>query len=975
MHAKLRTVKHSPERWRLLLDEFERLIDMPDAAREARFASMHESDPGLESQLRDLLQCHLAMEDAYLDKLPPIDVEVAANIFTHSAGDRVGPYQLLRELGRGGMGEVWLARRDDGTFDRQVALKLPHAHLLSQHLRQRFRRERNILATLNHPNIAALYDAGVSESGMPFLAMEWIDGIAVTDYCRTRSMPLGKRLELFRQVLDAVHYAHARFVAHRDIKPSNILVASGGVIKLLDFGIAKLLRDDTNGGDPALTQLAGLAATPAYAAPEQLAGQPVTTAVDVYALGVVMFELLTGGRPNAGRSGGEAGGDPPLASSRATETFASNLGGSNARALRKALRGDLDAVIATAIDPDPAHRYRSAAEFAEDLRRSQSNEPISVRRIGIAARIVKLGRRHRLAFALASSLVIAVIAGGVGIARQALLARQAATRAALEAKRAELEATRERTTKEFLISVFEASDPRVAADRPRGTITAKELLDANADRIPREFKNDPETQIELLNTAATIYYEFREWPRYRALHRQAQDLARAHYGELHPVVINSLLDEIEDANEDVQYADARVGLERVEALIARAGLEKSKEQARWLLEKGRVLESESAGREARIAALRAAVDLFRITAPSSREYAHALGELGLAYADADQFELSAQMHVKAIWHDEHVLPSTDSDLGQEYSNLGLAYWYLGRYDDAEHALSRASDIVLRTVGPGDSRYWESTVPYARVVHQRGDWQRAHEIFERILSGVPRNPSQARNARETTAAAYVREVYATCLAIEGRAADAVPLLEDVVRTYLRSTSVEYDLRRARLALGDAYEATGRRTDARIAIKAARDEYMARDSPEGIATLRARERWARYLFHAGEAAEARKEFLAVIELDHSRNLAPTALAYGGLAEVARERKDPADALKWSQLAIAGMDAVTGMRDARTRPYLGLIRAKALLLSGDAAGASRLATDAAAAFRSFDDPSSPDISAADAVVRTSAGLKGLQ
>ena len=273
--------------------------------------------------------------------------------------------------------------------------------------------QKDILAALSHPHIAQLYDAGISESGHPYLAMECIDGIPITQYGREAGLPLEAKLGLFRQVLDAVQYAHAHFIAHRDLKPSNILVTRDGQAKLLDFGVAKLLSGDEGGLATELTQLGGRAATPDYAAPEQLAGEAVTTAVDVFALGVVLFELVTGTRPFEGarRSRVDVA---PLPSQRVSG------------ALRRRLRGDFDAVIAKALESDPAQRYRSVAAFADDLQRFVQNESVSARRVGRITTFIRFARRHRAATALTSGLVVALIAGTVGISWEAVQARHAA---------------------------------------------------------------------------------------------------------------------------------------------------------------------------------------------------------------------------------------------------------------------------------------------------------------------------------------------------------------------------------------------------------------------------------------------------------------------------------------------------------------------------------------------------------------------
>ncbi len=274
-----------------LLDE---ALDIPEADRPRWLAALGREHEAVRPWLVKVIAHTTAAQTGPFMKGPILEDPVPGEFYR---GQRVGPYVLQVQLGTGGMGEVWLASRSDGTLNRQVALKLPHLHLMVGVLRRRFERERDILAGLSHPHIAQLYDAGVADSQHPYLAMEWIDGIAINEHCRATRLPLERRLDLFLQILDAVGYAHGRLIAHRDLKPSNILVTRDERIKLLDFGIAKLLTDEAGSGATQLTRVGSCMATPAYAAPEQLAGQPITASVDLYALGVILHELLTGHRP------------------------------------------------------------------------------------------------------------------------------------------------------------------------------------------------------------------------------------------------------------------------------------------------------------------------------------------------------------------------------------------------------------------------------------------------------------------------------------------------------------------------------------------------------------------------------------------------------------------------------------------------------------------------------------------------------
>src|SRR5438270_3506620 len=335
-------------------------------------------------------------------------------------GEIVGPYRVIRLLGEGGMAEVWLAERADGAFKRDVALKLPVLLRLREDLASRFARERDILAALEHPNIARLYDAGVSSNGLPYLAMEYVAGEPLTDWCDAHQLAIRDRVRLFLQVLDAVQYAHGQRVIHRDIKPSNILVTDSGQVRLLDFGVATLLAREEEQSD--LTQRYGRVLTPDYASPELVRGEQLGAAGDVYALGVVLYELLSGNRPyhlQAGASVAQL--EHAIAAvevNRPSTRVAAGAGGKRGtteRKLARRLRGDLDAIVLKALAKAPASRYDSAAAFADDLQRSLSVEPVEARPDRVSYRFAKFSLRHRSGFA-ATAAAIALLVGALGYA-------------------------------------------------------------------------------------------------------------------------------------------------------------------------------------------------------------------------------------------------------------------------------------------------------------------------------------------------------------------------------------------------------------------------------------------------------------------------------------------------------------------------------------------------------------------------------
>ena len=349
----------------------------------------------------------------------------------------VGPWQILREIGRGGMGVVYLAERTGDQFRQLAALKLVRPAGGSEELLARFRRERQILASLNHPSIARLLDGGRAEDGSPYLAMEYVEGRPLTAYCRERALPLDERLRLMVKICDAVQHAHARLVVHRDLKPSNILITEAGEPRLLDFGIAKLLAETE--ADAPLTRGASSLMTPEYAAPEQLRGDTISTATDVYALGVILYELLTGRHcfPNGKRSatGDAADHGEPTRPSLAVKD----------KALRRRLAGDLDTIVMMALREDPARRYASVEALARDIERHLAGLPVSARPDTVGYRARKFVRRHRGGVAVSASAVLVLIAFAVTMAEQA-------RRTARQRDRAE-------RVSHFLVDLFAVSSP------------------------------------------------------------------------------------------------------------------------------------------------------------------------------------------------------------------------------------------------------------------------------------------------------------------------------------------------------------------------------------------------------------------------------------------------------------------------------------------------------------------------------------
>jgi WD40 repeat protein/serine/threonine protein kinase/TPR repeat protein len=399
-----------------LLDE---ALELASESRGAWLAALERRDPDLAAELRALLEPAESRVDSIITGASDLADQLAAlpEVDKSLVGRHFGPYRVCSLLGHGGMGSVWLAERADGLFARRVALKLVHPALMSMGLAERLSRERAILASLDHPLIARLFDAGISEDGQPYLALEYVAGLPLGTYCDGHRLPVRARLELFQQVLGAVRYAHAHLVIHRDLKPSNILVTETGRLYLLDFGIAKLLSEST-AKETELTLLSGRVLSLEYASPEQIAGAPLTTAADIYALGVMLYELLTGERPyrlprcsRAALEEAILSSEPALPSRAVTQESAAKARGTTVGRLARVLQGDLDTIVMQALRKSPVERYATVDAFMEDVARWLRGEAILARRDNPVYRAVKFMRRHWVAAAVTTGFLLTLVGG------------------------------------------------------------------------------------------------------------------------------------------------------------------------------------------------------------------------------------------------------------------------------------------------------------------------------------------------------------------------------------------------------------------------------------------------------------------------------------------------------------------------------------------------------------------------------------
>lgn len=491
-------------RWQRVKDLFGELEGTPADARAIILA--REPDADIRREAEALLQA-LASAGSRFEAPPALDDEPPVSGI--EPGQRIGAYEVVREIGRGGMGAVYEARRVDDAFDKRVALKT----VVSGHgstVVRRFRQERQILARLDHPNIAALLDGGVSPDGMPYFVMEYVDGEPIDKAARTRQLTLAARLDLFRSVCGAVQYAHEQLVVHRDLKPANILISSDGHAKLLDFGIAKLLAE-TSTSDSPLTQTGVLPMTAAYASPEQLVGGPVGVASDIYSLGVILYELTTGARPFEGvaitaaiQTATERVATAP--SRAVSDESATRAGLGHSGRLRKELAGELDAIILKAMRPEPSRRYRSVAQLNEDLHRYLSGRPVLAQPDTTGYRVRKFVRRNRLATVAAAVAVLSLVGATFISIRQAAVAR-----AERDAARQAQHHTEQVT--EFFREVLGQAKP---GEQGRD-VTVTAAIDSVLPRIDSTLADQPELMAVTKNTIGSTLTELFMYDRARPL--------------------------------------------------------------------------------------------------------------------------------------------------------------------------------------------------------------------------------------------------------------------------------------------------------------------------------------------------------------------------------------------------------------------------------------------------------------------------
>ena len=512
----------SQERWHEVSPYLDHALSLPEDERRAWLQSFRAEKPDLASFLEKLLEERSALAEEHFLEHGPAAIKFESSL----AGQTIGAYRLVAPIGQGGMGSVWLAERSDGRFERRVAIKFLRFAVAAHSGAERFKREGKILGQLAHRHIAELIDAGVTPKGEPYLVLEYVEGDHIDEHCDKRGLDVDARIRLFTDVLSAVAQAHGNLIVHRDLKPSNVLVRSDGQVKLLDFGIAKLLGDETGSGEATMLTLDGDSAlTPQFAAPEQITGSAITTATDVYALGVLLYILLTGQHP-AGASTRCAAelvkaiteteplcASDAVAFSPASESVAQSRSETSDK-LRRHLRGDLDTILIKTLKKNPRERYTSVIALQDDLQRYLKHEPISARPDTIAYRARKFVRRNRVVVALAAMALIAAIAGITGTLIQARTARKQRDYAFQQLRRAD--------------AINDLNELVLSEAAPSGKpLTVDKVLDVAERIVRRERGANDSTRVELLISIARQNTAHNRYEKARQLLEEARNLARS----------------------------------------------------------------------------------------------------------------------------------------------------------------------------------------------------------------------------------------------------------------------------------------------------------------------------------------------------------------------------------------------------------------------------------------------------------------
>lgn len=689
---------------------------------------MCQADEWLMSQALEALENADKQTRSWETVADDVDLENASD--TSLAGQRLGPYRFVSKLGSGGMGDVWLAERADDEYQQRVAIKLVRAGVFSAQIHTRLRMERQILASLQHPNIARLLDGGRASDGTPYLVLEYIDGEPIDVYCDRRRLRLDARIRLLQQVCNTVHYAHQNLVVHRDLKPTNILITRDGVPKLLDFGIAKLLDPRQTPGTVAVTHFGYRVMTPMHASPEQIRGEPITTASDIYVLGLLLYELLAGRRPFdfSGRSLVEMEQairerEPQTPSALLAHTARSApeliadiavCRSTTPVRLEKDLRGDLDNIVMMAMRKDPARRYGSAEQLAADLERHLQGMPVIATSDTWAYRAGKFVRRHALAvLAAAAAILMLAVFSTITLLQSQHIAR--------ERDVATAERTRAEQISTFLIDLFELSDP----SKSRGDqITARELLDVGARRVNIGLADQPETRATLLQTIGQVYKSLGLYTESTALLENALQSKIAVHGPVHMEVASAMVALGDALLEHGTFERAQTLLDEALAMQRELAGDRAIEIAATLLSRARLAQGRGELSQAE-ALFGQSLELYRLHGlEHSTQAAIVVSELANLHSYRGNYTEAGRLYRTSLDIARRAHGRDHPQVATLLHNLAVMTHMQGELDQAATLYAESSDLLRRILGEAHPDTLDALSNYGRFLHRKGDLARA-----------------------------------------------------------------------------------------------------------------------------------------------------------------------------------------------------------------------------------------------------------
>lgn len=755
------------EHWREVDRVFAAALDHPPAERAAFLDAACAGDPALRREVEGLLAAD-ERGATFLERPPRELLELALD--EREEQGRLGPYRLLRRIGVGGMGTVYLARRDDDQYDRLVAVKVLRSGLIDTELRHRFLAERQILARLEHPNIARLYDGGSTEDGRPYLVMELVKGLPVDQYCDHHRLGVDQRLALFKRICAAVQYAHQNLLVHRDIKPANILVTPEGEPKLLDFGIAKQLEPAAAETD-ARTRTGLRVMTPSYASPEQVKGEAITTASDVYSLGVLLYELLVGCSPYRVEPGApsyeieraicEQQPERPsaalLRSSPPPPEEIAAARGTRPAALERRLAGDLDNILLMALRKEPARRYESVARFAGDLERHLQDLPVSARRDTLRYRSRKFVRRNRAAVA-ATAVVFLLVVGFV---------------ASLAAQGRQLARERDKAqyALSFLIDTFKQADPT----HTRGEhLTAREILDQGAGRISRELAGQPDTQAALMDAIGEVNLGLGRIDRAAPLLESALAIRRRTLGSESLAVAQSLEHVASVRFGRSEFKQGEQLLRQALALKRRLLGENDVEVAKTLNQLGQTLAEKGDFRQAEPLHRQALAIARRAEGAQGSTVADSLFFLAQRGDDRGDYAAAESLYRQGLAITRRLLGEQHPTYVEHETAYAILLINQGKYKEAEQVLRRTLPTQRKALGERHPSVAEMVNTLAAARQGQGDLQQAEALYRQALAGF-----RASYGESSVQVSNTLGNLGAALEMQGRYEEAIPAHEQAL----------------------------------------------------------------------------------------------------------------------------------------------------------------------------------------------------